>query len=424
MQGTGVRKVRDIPVCESPGAATAVRSYIRAARSLIMKKLGEDSVVALAVSGSATTGEFTAVDTAGGPLLLSDVDLSLIAASDAQRNAIKQVRPSLLKKMDAIEEAARMCAPSDLGVYSPGDLRAQARKMGVLEMRTSGMVIWGDGDALLGLPDFGPDEIAKEEALTLLYNRCFELLEAGGALGQESPREAIALIYSGAKAFLDAGTALAAYHGRYVTGYRRRLDVVEELVRERYGDGVGPMSGAEFLDRLRFWTDFKTVGDLAAVVAEFGGSARESGIGRVAERTWHGARVPLAAVWIALSEIPRKRSGGGVVETCRSLLRAEPAIGRIRGWKRLLRAGEVPLSRAVKLSRFGSPVHLLRLSALCVLDGLGRREDAGTLRGDTVEFLEEYYPANGPEGRERENAEFWRGLVAGTWRSWTQRFWS
>jgi hypothetical protein len=417
--------VSDIPVCGSPDAAAAVRSYLRKACGLILGDLGEDAVAAIAVSGSATLGEFTAAKTAtDGLLLLSDADLSVITRSDVQRNLAKSIRPTLLQKLKTIEEASQMCAPADLGVYSLGDLRAQSPKMGVLEMRTSGAVLWGEKGVLKGLPDFGPDKISRREAVALLYNRCLESLKAAGAGASESPCDTMNLLYAGAKAFLDSGTSLAAFHGRYVTGYRRRLGEITEVVRKNYGAGFGPMSAEDFLEGIVFWTDFKVEADLSKVAARYGTGLDAPGLRDAAWKAWLESHLPLAGVWGALSEDLGARASGGALETCRGLIGAEPAVQRFRGWRRLVRAGEVPFSRALKLSRSGSALHLLRLSAFCVLDQYRGSDPEARLEPGARVFLEDYFPAPPREEYVNAGAEMWRGRVVEIWNKWRERFWS
>jgi hypothetical protein len=416
--------VSGIPVCGEPAAAVAVRAYLRVACDMILKDLGEDAVAAIAVSGSATLGEFTAAKTVDdGLLLLSDVDLSVITRSAAQRNLAKSIRPALLRKLKTIEEASQMCAPVDLGVYSLGDLRAQSPKMGVLEMRTSGAVLWGEEDVLKGLPAFGPDEISKWEAIALLYNRCFESLKAAGAAGSKAPCDTMNLLYSGAKTFLDSGTSLAAFHGRYVTGYRRRVEEIVDVVKNNYREGIGSVSPDVFLEGLRFWTDFKIEADLSGVAARYGTGVDADGLRNAAWKAWRESLLPLTGVWRATSGAQGVGKGTGPLETCRELIGTEPALQRLRGWKRLVRAGEVPLARAIRLSRSGSPLHLLSLSAFCLLDqyrGGGTKE---RLEPGAMAFLEDYFPAPSTEANVNAGAEMWRRRVVDTWSNWSV-FWS
>jgi predicted nucleotidyltransferase len=424
MPGKALQIDTDIPVCGSSVAADAVRSYLRKACVLILDELGEEAVASIVVSGSATMGEFTAVETAdGGLLLLSDADLAVITRGHSESDAAKSVRPALLTKLDAIDEALLMCAPADIGIYSPGDLKAQSMKMGVLEMRTTGKVLWGDRDALEGLPGFGPKDISKWEAVVLLQNRCLESLRAAGEPASRARCGALNLLYAGAKAYLDAGTSLAAFYGRYVTGYRRRLDPIAETVRDHCGEGFGTIGAEAFLEGLRFWTDFKVEGDLARVSARYG-VAGDSRLKDTALKAWRESLIPVAEVWRVLAGALRARPESGLTETCRGLIGFEPAVQRLRGWKRLVRAGEVPFSRALRLSRSGSPLHLLRLSAFCLLGQFMKNDPHAPMDEDARAFLEEYFPGRSLRASETNSSEQWRGLIVDAWSRWTKRFWS
>lgn len=411
-----------IPVCASPGAAAAVRSYLRKACGLILQELGEDAVAAIAVSGSAALGEFTAVATAEDDLrLLSDVDLSVVMRTDEQRDAAKSARPALLKRLNTAGEAASMCAPADFGIYSLRDLEVQAPKMGVLEMRASGAVLWGDGEVLRKLPDFSPEELSRSEAVTLLYNRCLESLKVCISPGPLNPCETMNLLYAGAKAYLDAGTALAAYHGRYVTGYKRRLPRIAEIVRERYAGGFGSTGADAFLEGLSFWTDFKIKPDLTEVAARYRSAQGTDGLRVAAWKAWAESRLPLTGVWAALSA-GSGAARDGVLETCRGLIGSEPVTRRLRGWKRLVQAGEVPFSRAMRLSLAGSPLHLLRLSAFCILDQLESDGCEGRLDRGSRAFLEANFPVS--VGAELKNAGVpaWRAELVEIWSRWRESF--
>lgn len=414
----------EIPVCGSDDAAAAVRSYLRKACDLILSEIGEDVVSAIALSGSATFGEFTAVETPdNGLFLLSDIDLSVITRSDAKRNAVKSIRPALKKKLGAIDEASIMCSPADIGVYSPGDLRAQVPKMGVVEMRESGKVLWGDAAALMALPDYGPADITQWEAVTLLHNRCLESLSVAGKRESGRQQDTMNLLYAGAKAYLDAGTSLAAFHGRYVPGYRRRLREVIDITHDKYSNGLGGLAAETFLEGMAFWTDFKVDGDLNKIIAMYGAGGSPEGMREAAWQSLRESIEPLTGVWIALTA----GTGGAVpdrlVGACKGQLRSEPAAQRLRGWRRLVRAGEVPLSRALSLSRHGSPLFLLRLSAVCLLDQLAKTGPDAPVEKNARDFLDHYFPAVPPQSV-GDDAGGWRTLIVNTWSRWTERFWS
>ena len=330
----------EVPVSRSPAVAEMVRDYIRASCRVILDRVGPDNVAAVVVSGSAALGEMTAVDLDDkGPLVLSDVDLALVLKSDTLRDSVKRARSAIITEISRHPAASGICPDPELGVYSASDLEIQERKMGVLELRDSGIVIWGDAEILKRLPRFGPGDIPGREAVALLFNRGLEMLGALEVRFADEPRQSLLLLYAGAKAYLDAGTSLAAYHGRYALGYGPRLERIRRVVAERWENRPAPVSSEEFLRGLSFWTDFKLKPDLHRVIERFGFTGDRVPLGDAAWRAFLEARSVLSAVWMALVEDQGADAGGGVIGACRSLLGREPTLARLRGWKRVLFGG-------------------------------------------------------------------------------------
>lgn len=449
MAGTEPPSVPEIRACRSPAASAAVNRYLRESVRVVLEVLGKDVVAAIAVSGSATLGELTALSPEGGePIILSDVDLAVVTPDDRRRDIAKSVRSTVLGRLNALGEAESILPPAELGVYSLRDLEIQARKMGVMEMRDSGVVLWGDDQVLRRLPDFRSESIPKREAVLLLCNRCLEHLQAHSLLGSAEPRETIRAIYAAAKSYLDAGTALAAFHGVYVTGYARRLQRIESTLAEHYSGGLGALGSGDLMQELTFWTEFKIDPDLSEVARRYDRGPDAAGLRDAAREAWAGSARALIEAWTATLAAEGIYASGGVARTCRGMLGAGFWPEKLGGWKRLVFAGEVSAWRALRLARSGLPLELLRLSAFCVLDELSRGASAaeeGGAYGDAASgsgsapaepdaavrlgsearsFLGAYFPASAPAEGGSAGVEAWRRAVVKTWRRWSERFWS
>lgn len=449
MAGTAPSSVPEIRACRSPAASAAVNRYLRESVRVVLEVLGKDVVAAIAVSGSATLGELTAVSPeAGEAIILSDVDLAVVTPDDRRRDRAKSMRSTVLGRLNALGETASILPPAELGVYSLLDLEIQPRKMGVLEMRDSGVVLWGDDEVLRRLPDFRSESIPKREAVLLLCNRCLEHLQAHSLLGPAEPREAIRAIYAAAKSYLDAGTALAAFHGAYVTGYARRLERIESTLAEHYSGGLGALGARDLIEELTFWTGFKIDPDLSEVARRYDRGPDAAGLRDAAREAWAGSARALVEAWTATLAAGGVETSGGVARTCRAILGAGFESEKLGGWRRLVLAGEVPAWRALRLAWSGPPLELLRLSAFCVLDELSRgapAEQRGGACGDGAlgsrsahaapgaavllgseerSFLEAYFPASVPGEAGSGGVEAWGRAVVQTWRRWTERFWS
>ncbi len=449
MAGTAPPSVPEIRACRSPTASAAVNRYLRESVQVVLDALGKDAVAAIAVSGSATLGELTALSPQGGePVILSDVDLAVVTPDDRRRDRAKSMRSTVLGRLNALGEAASILPPAELGVYSLRDLEIQAHKMGVMEMRDSGVVLWGDDGVLRRLPDFASESIPEREAVLLLCNRCLEHLQAHSLLGSAEPREAVRAIYAAAKSCLDAGTALAAFHGDYVTGYARRLRRIESTLAEHYSGGLGALGAGDLMEELTFWTGFKIDPDLSEVARRYDRVPDAAGLRDAAREAWTGSARTLIEAWAATLAAGGVETSGGVARTCRAMLGAGFASEKLAGWKRLILAGEVSAWRGLRLARSGSPLELLRLSAFCVLDELSRGASlarrsgaygdaargsrsapaapgaAAILGSEARSFLEAYFPASVPGEEGSGEVEAWRRAVVQNWRRWTERFWS
>jgi predicted nucleotidyltransferase len=413
-----------VPVCRFPEAAETVRAYLLKVTRLVLDALGEDAVTSIVVSGSTTVGELTAVTFAGeGPLILSDVDVSVVMRDDSSREAARSARAELLRRFRGLPEAAGMLGGVELGVYSLRDLEFQTRKMGVMEMRTTGVTIWGDPAALRRLPAFGPEDIPRREAIALIYNRCLELLEAYYSRVPDDRRAPLRTLYAAAKCLVDVGTALAAYHGAYGPGYSRRLPLLESLLQENYPTGLGPITADALMEALAFWTRFKVDPDLTKVAERYGRAADDRGLSEAAAMACLEARRPLIEAWASLGTEGRGGASGTTAEKCTSMMSYERLRERLRGWKRLVAAGEVSPARAVRLARHGSPLQLLRLCAICAMDEAWGPE-GGPLRPPARSFLEAYCPVPASGIGAGSEADSWRDHIARLWRRWTERFWS
>jgi predicted nucleotidyltransferase len=428
----------DVPVSHSPAVAGAVREYLRSSCRVVLETLGSGDVAAVVVSGSATRGEVTAVRSAEtGLLVLSDIDLAVVMKSDVLRDRAKGMRAAIMEKIAGSPATASICPPPELGVYSLNDLEIQPWKMGVYEIRASGKVLWGDDRVLERIPGFGPEQIPSWEAIVLLFNRCLEMLEALDGCVPDDPRAVFRLLYASAKAYLDVGTSIAVSHGCYVAGYRARLEEIRLVLAERYPDGLAGFPPQKLMEGFAFWTDFKIEPDLVGIRKRYGLPGDTGRLEAAASIAFAEARVALLSAWMALASVEAAAAPGGTLEACRLFLAREGLAARLRGWKQASSdRARASLFRALRLCMAGSPLHLLRLCSMCVLDQCVAKADSGSAHVNALRyrppadedqaaaFLKRYFPAK-PEGAAFPQAvEDWRRLVVGTWRHWTERFWS
>ncbi len=190
------------------------------------------------LGGSAALGEAVGWDTgAGHPLLLSDLDLSVVT-DDPVPAAIRAEVDRWCRAPDG--PGAGYAGGADVvtvGTYAASSLGGETPTPGVYDFARHGRVLWGDG-RLLGhflpgrLAEIEPAGIGFYEGVRLVGNRSLELLRVSPPPHQGGGRELLALdraraFFTLAKACAGLWTASLIFEGRYVAGWGRRAALLD-----------------------------------------------------------------------------------------------------------------------------------------------------------------------------------------------------
>ena len=187
-------------------AASLLEGWIALAR-----EWAGTSCLALIVSGSHARGDAVWAAPAGRPVSLSDLDLYAVVPGRAARRAARRRaaagRTGLARRLEALGLAGAF----EVAFLTPRDLATLPARPGTLELKRHGRVLTGDPAWLARVPDWSARDVSAEEALLLLENRAFELLDAWPGHDREGNLARLAARHAVLKTALDlAGVACLA----------------------------------------------------------------------------------------------------------------------------------------------------------------------------------------------------------------------
>jgi predicted nucleotidyltransferase len=329
-------------VSSSLPADTVIR-HARELSSRIVKLAGEDAIRTVFAGGSVATGDVASVHVDGTLEILSDIDLYIVVADDADEAEVRRASREAAATLDTGADV-RYARAHDVGVYTRDDLLAQPLRPGTASVAENHVLLHGDPDVVREMIEAATGTIPPEEGLYLIENRLieyFSLPREGGAA------ERLIRFYS-LKVCLDAALAELLAAGRYASSVDARI----EMLRALEGEHAVPQEAlAAYEEAWRSWHD------LSASVLDAGPAhidpdrAIQVAIGawrRVAHRRYHRARES----WSSL--LDRRCHFGDYVHNFQQFLILCKRQGR--------RRREVALS-GINLARY-APLDALRVSAL------------------------------------------------------------
>lgn len=179
--------------------------------------------LALILSGSHARGDAVWAEVAGRTLSLSDLDLyAVVPDRAAQRAAIVRAaaaRSGLKSRLSGLGLAGAL----EVAFLTPEDLARLPARPGTLELKRHGRVVEGDPAWLARVPQWAPRDVSAEEALLLLENRAFELLDARTGLAQRDPLARLEARHATLKTALDLAGVACLTAGEYPDGAPARV---------------------------------------------------------------------------------------------------------------------------------------------------------------------------------------------------------
>jgi hypothetical protein len=308
--------------------------------------------LALIVSGSHARGDAVWTAFAGRPLSLSDLDLyAVVPDRAAQRAACRRApadRPGLAARLSALGLAGSL----EVGFLTPGDLARLPARPGTLELKRHGRVAEGDPGWLARVPDWTARDVSAEEAMLLLENRAFELLDARQGLARPEHLVRLESRHATLKTALDLAGLVCLAAGEYPDGAAARVAFAR--ARRQRSDSEPPWEAA------LAWRD----GCVAPLEAEEGG------------REWQATAEAWVALWrdrvAALPGAAGETGGGGRRDAYAPARHAARRASLRRRARQALcfsaRSGAGPgLIERVRFWARGTPQHRLSASAAVML---------------------------------------------------------
>jgi hypothetical protein len=193
-------------------AIEIMRERAAAAVRELLARVPAGSVRAVFVGGSVGRGEVWSASRAGILEIFSDIDLYVIVADDADASLVRRAGCEAASMLPAASDGVMFRRGVDVGVYRLDDLLAQPVRPGTVDLAEHHLWLFGDRAVVAGLAHVPARAMDPTEALYLLENRAWDLLEA-------SAEEVTA---AAAKSILDVMAAHLIAEGRFAPTYQAR----------------------------------------------------------------------------------------------------------------------------------------------------------------------------------------------------------
>ena len=362
------------------------------------------SLRAIVLTGSLARDEATFVPGASGVKLLGDADF-FIVFQDRSPLPPASLALARVKEAEANVRAAGVEASISFAMVYGGYLERLPRHISAYELRSNGLVIWGEQEILSLVPSFGAAAISLEDAWRLLANRLIEQFEMMSAERYQSDKRHELLQYRAAKLYLDMATSYLVFTGNYRPTYHAREEALRLASGSASAASSAPFSLVDFASRVSECTRFKMSGAPMACSAQ---ELIESALFH-SRLLWvwelqHLSRRPdvsdpaeLMALWMAR-------------QTMRARIRGLASLVRRTGWRERAHYG----IRWLRLSRRASPRYWVYRGAAELLFGLGESSQAGA--NETATFardckrMGQLLPVTDPDSLSERPAA-WRSLA-------------
>ena len=356
------------PLARSDVADGRLRWLVEQARARVDKAF--PNRLATVLLGSLARGEGTVLVCGSRPVVLSDLDLTVVFRTPRECAAAAS---GLRETGRALARGARtwgLLGAVDLGALSLPGLGRPGACPGTRELKRFGAVVAGDPGVLAALPEIPARSIPPEECLLLCENRLLELLWTQPALEREAPAP-YAAAYAGGKAVLDGTLAWLVRRGEAPDGVEERLAAAEARLAPVADDpGVQGL-----LDALRFWTRFKLEPREEALVGRF--RPGEGTAARACALAWREGALLLLDIYRSLVEETVGGGANGAPRRGARVWRAAAGRARLRrrarrwfaAWRERRARGLAwarPAAALAGMAR-GAPEHLLGAAAAALV---------------------------------------------------------
>lgn len=273
--------------------ARVIRLFNDAARAL--PRDISSRVTALVLTGSIARGEGSFLrGNKDRVKLLGDVEFLLVAKEPAEgrRLAVKveHIFSDILRGIGIEPDV-------DVGSVTPDYFKNLKPHIFAVELKEHGKVLVGDTTILELIPDFGPSDIPRWDALHLLFNRMVEHIDVYEGLLYGSQRDILRANYMNLKLTLDLGGSLLVFKNNYRPSYRERAAIIEQAVLA-IEDTHTRNKLANLSEDLRYWTSVKFDPSMDKVMMWDGDATKTEQYRQKVIRRFMEIRGMMEALWI------------------------------------------------------------------------------------------------------------------------------
>jgi predicted nucleotidyltransferase len=383
-----------------------IERYIRNCAEHLAAAVGPEEIEGIFLCGSFALGEGGISYDTSPPLLVSDIDILVVLRRYEMLERLLPERYELGRSCEALTGEMQFSGRVDVGLMLPVDLERMPPRPGVFDLKRRGLTIYGKGEVRDLVPDYAPERVGGEEAVTLLENRIVSLL---GRFSDPTAREGdfpYTFLYEIARVYTDIATALLCISGLYEPGYENRSRLFGEAVAE---GRISVPVPEELVPLVSRWTGYKL-----RPSREF--LERETDPDCLSE-LWDEASRRIVSCWFLCESFLQGRDPD-TVSVARLLASRQSAEGmrtNLRAWRYFL-AGMPIRSRLASL--LGASTILLRRDPSSLIRATALRLMNRRLEGETGVGTKEIPGFPGHSWRTWEEAAdevsaLWREMVYG-----------
>ncbi len=219
-----------------------------------------DGLRSIILTGSLARSEGTFLGAAGGSELIGDAEFVVVLRNEVRVPSGAAVA-DLCRRVESTLLETGLIARISLSVVHDAFLRRMTPHMFAFELRTCGVVIWGEPRILELVPRFAASELSLENAWWTLCNRSIEALEAIATADTDQPMVPRDVFYRVVKLYLDMTTSLLLFIGGYEPGYARRSQRLSSIAAKGAGTVDIPIPLSEFSREVTACTNWKLTPD-------------------------------------------------------------------------------------------------------------------------------------------------------------------
>jgi len=226
------------PLCREPRHEERIREALERCVAFLIERLPSSHLVAVVLTGSFARGEGSVLPRGGVLRVLGDFEFFVVLPSGHDARAERRQFATWGHEASMRLAAAGIQAEVEFGPVEVDFFRLRARpSIFVSDLRTYGKVLWGREDLLTEIPEFGVEQIPSDDALSLLFNRTIEQLEAYDRVGRASPEALLDIVYQRLKLTLDLAGSALAFAGVHTALYQRRPAAFARMLAETPSPG-------------------------------------------------------------------------------------------------------------------------------------------------------------------------------------------